>query len=116
MRQSRKPSSMASAGESLPRFAASGMLTINQTGNQYFTKHLGGAMRTISMRMPSRNLVGAMMMMREWLDESRYDPASFVCERDGDSVVVHVGFRADDHAQAFLLRFADEPAADQAAA
>ncbi len=73
-------------------------------------------MRTISLRMHSRDLVGAMTTMRDWLDKNRYDPASFICERDGGSVVVHVGFRADDQAQAFFLRFGDEPATDRAAA
>jgi hypothetical protein len=48
-----------------------------------------------------------MSEMRTWLDERRFEPSSFSCHDKAFGVLVSVGFRIADQAEAFARRFVD---------
>jgi len=76
----------------------------------------GFNMKTVALRVPSRGFADAMRSMREWLDQNRRQAVSFAYNRDGDDMVVQVGFATNEQADAFAARFEPSPLADQVAA
>jgi hypothetical protein len=66
-------------------------------------------MKVVALRVPNGDLAAAMTAMREWLDQNRFEAASFDFDHDGDEMVVKVGFATSDQADAFGTRFDPSP-------
>ena len=62
-------------------------------------------MRTVTVRLNAVDLSAEMAAMRAWLDDNRYEPSRFTCERYGEMTVVCVDFEQDAQAEAFTERF-----------
>ena len=62
-------------------------------------------MSTVEMSLQARDLSAAMAEMRIWLDERRFEPASFSCREDSAGVVIRVDFAVTTEAEAFAGRF-----------
>jgi hypothetical protein len=58
----------------------------------------------IKLRRPA-DLATEMAEMRAWLDQQRYEPAKFTCDRYGDLLVIRAKFHNDTEADAFERRF-----------
>jgi hypothetical protein len=67
--------------------------------------------------MDAADLSRQMAAMREWLDRHRYEPTRFVCDRNGNAVVVFVEFPNEREGEAFASHFGGQepqpPAAGQ---
>jgi hypothetical protein len=62
-------------------------------------------MRVVEVSLRRGELCGAMAEMRVWLDERRFEPATFSC-REGDAgIVIRVDFPIATEAEAFAGRF-----------
>lgn len=74
-------------------------------------------MTTVLVCISAEDFIATMAAMREWLDRHRFEAAAFTYNRNGDTVAVRVGFKAETEAAAFAARFADpEPVAAALAA
>jgi hypothetical protein len=62
-------------------------------------------MATVLIRVPAGELSEKMAGMREWLNERRYEPSKFTCDRYGSIFAVCVDFSNDGEAEAFKDRF-----------
>jgi hypothetical protein len=62
-------------------------------------------MSTVEMSLQASHLSAAMAEMRIWLDERRFEPASFSCREDSAGVVIRVDFAVTTEAEAFAGRF-----------
>ena len=65
-------------------------------------------MATVMIRMPAADLSNQMAAMREWLNERRYEPSRFACDRYGSIFAVCVDFSKDEEAEAFKDRFSPQ--------
>ena len=65
-------------------------------------------MQIVKVRLPAADLPRALAAMREWLDSTRYEPATFDCNQEGVDVVLSVKFMLDEAAEAFARRFDGE--------
>jgi hypothetical protein len=63
-------------------------------------------MSTVEMKLQPNELSGTMAEMRIWLDRHRFEPAVFSSRGNGADVLVRVGFKASEEAEAFADRFA----------
>ena len=62
-------------------------------------------MRHVLIRLRAADLATEMAEMREWLDQHKYEPAKFMCDRCGDLLVIRTEFDNDTEADAFEQRF-----------
>jgi hypothetical protein len=66
-------------------------------------------MRIITVRLLAAEFSAAMAVMREWLDQNRYEPSKFKYDQDEESVLVSVEFLDDEQGEAFGRRFDGTP-------
>lgn len=62
-------------------------------------------MTTVLIRVSAGELSEKMAVMREWLNECRYEPSKFTCDRYGSIFAICVDFSNDGAAEAFNKRF-----------
>lgn len=62
-------------------------------------------MRNVEIRVPRHELRERMAVMRIWLDERRFEPSTFNCRDDEESVLIRIEFKIDKEAAAFAARF-----------
>jgi hypothetical protein len=63
-------------------------------------------MSTVEMQLQPSELSAAMAEMRIWLDEHRFEPSVFSCRgANGAGVLVRIGFKVTEEAEAFADRF-----------
>jgi len=65
-------------------------------------------MATVLIRVPTGELPEKMAGMCEWLNEHRYEPSKFTCDRYGSIFAVCVDFSNDGEAEAFKNRFSPQ--------
>ena len=65
-------------------------------------------MTTVLIRVPAGELSEKMAAMREWLNERRYEPSKFTCDRYGSIFAVCVDFSNDAEGEAFKNRFSPQ--------
>jgi hypothetical protein len=68
-------------------------------------------MRSVVVQVPAADLAREMVLMREWLDLNRFEPAGFDCRKNGRQVVLSVDFRMGVAAEGFARRFGGESGA-----
>jgi len=62
-------------------------------------------MCNVLIRLGVLDLAIEMAEMREWLEQHKYEPRKFKCDRNGDLVVICAEFDNDGEAHAFERRF-----------
>ena len=62
-------------------------------------------MYAVDIRLRPGDLSGQMSQMRVWLDEHRIETSTFSCHEQSFDVLVSVGFRVAQQAEAFAERF-----------
>ena len=65
-------------------------------------------MATVLIRVPTGELPEKMAGMRKWLNERRYEPSKFTCDRYGSIFAVCIDFSNDGEAEAFKSRFSPQ--------
>jgi hypothetical protein len=66
-------------------------------------------MRTVKIWLQPADLSREMGAMREWLDQTGYQPRRFTCDQEGEAVVVFVDFMDDAQGEEFAARFRKTP-------
>ena len=62
-------------------------------------------MYAVDIRLRPGDLSGQMSQMRVWLDEHRIETSTFSCHEKSFDVLLSVGFRVTQQAEAFAKRF-----------
>ncbi|MDB5406148.1 MAG: hypothetical protein JWL84_1060 [Rhodospirillales bacterium] len=64
-------------------------------------------MRSVEIRLLTRNLSRELIAMREWLDRAGFEPSQFTynANRNGSEVLVHVTFTMEREAATFAESF-----------
>lgn len=60
-------------------------------------------MKSVEVRLPTRDLSHGLIAMREWLDRRGVETSAFSynCDRGGAEVVVHLSFKLEQEAVTF---------------